>query len=94
MAETDNVNQCTELMDFTKCWVDWRSELKESVQSSRTYYQDETVQALMGKLENYLTTRVCASSPEEQIIGSMWEVADPEERKTMATLFLKIADRI
>ncbi len=94
MAETDNLNQCTELMDFTKCWVDWRSELKESVRSSRTYYKDETVQALMMKLEDYLTKRVCAASPEEQIVESMWEAADSEERKTMATLLLKIADRI
>ncbi len=94
MAETDNLNQCTELMDFTKCWVDWRSELKESVRSSRTYYKDETVQALMIKLEDYLAKRVCAASPEEQIVQSMWEAADAEERKTMATLLLKIADKI
>lgn len=94
MAETDNLDQCTELMDFTKCWVDWRSELKESVRSSRTYYQDETVQALVTKLEDYLAKRVCADSPEEQIVEAMWEAADPEERKTMATLLLKIADKI
>ena len=94
MAETDDLNQCTELMDFTKCWVDWRSELKESVRSSRTYYQDETVQALMAKLDDYLAKSVCASSPEEQIIESMWEAADADERKTMATLLFKIADKI
>ena len=94
MAESENLNQCTELMDFTQCWVDWRSALKESVQSSRTYYKDESVQALLSKLENYLTKRVCAASAEEQVIDSMWEAADPDERKTLATLFLKIADRI
>jgi hypothetical protein len=94
MSEQDNMNQCTELMDFTKCWIDWRSELKESVQSSRSYYKDETVQALIARLDNYLAKRVCASSPEEEVISSLWEAADPDERKTLATLFLKVADRI
>ena len=94
MGETDSLNQCTELMDFAKCWVDWRSELKQSVESSRTYYRDEAVQTLLSKLEDYLTKRVCAASAEEQVIDSMWEVADADERKTLATLFLKIADRI
>jgi len=94
MSEQDNLNQCTELMDFTKCWTDWRSELKESVRSSRSYYQDETVQTLMTRLDDYLAKRVCVSSPEEEIISSLWEAADQEERKTMATLFLKVADRI
>jgi hypothetical protein len=93
MSEKD-VNQCTELMDFTKCWIDWRSQLKESVRSSRSYYQDETVQTLMTRLDDYLAKRVCVSSAEEEVISSLWEAADQEERRTLATLFLKVADRI
>ena len=53
------------------------------------------MQALMSKLDDYLAKSVCASSGEEaQIIDSMWEAADAAERKTMATLLFKIADKI
>lgn len=87
-------DKCADLMDLSACWADWRSGLKESVANSRTYYQDETVQLLMSKLDDYLSRRVCGSSPEEELMDAMWEAANPEERKTLATLLLKIAERV
>jgi len=90
----ETVNKCIELMDFAECWSDWKNTLKQSIMSSRTYYQDETVQALLSKLDDFLTKKVCASSIDEEVIEAMWEVATSEERQTIATLFLKIADRL
>jgi hypothetical protein len=90
----DTTNKCVELMDFSGCWADWKSALKQSIQSSRTYYQDETVQVLLTKLNDFLSKKVCASSVDEEVIEAMWEVANSEERQTIATLFLKIAERM
>ena len=90
----DTAGKCVDIMDFSEGWGGWKNTLKQSIQSSRTYYHDETVQNLLTKLDTFLTTRVCASSIGEEIIDEMWNVATSEERKTMATLFLKIADKL
>ena len=90
----ETANKCTELMDFSECWSDWKNTLKQSIMSSRTYYQDETVQALLSKLDDFITKKVCASSIDEEVIEAMWDVATSEERQTIAILFLKIADRL
>lgn len=90
----ETVGKCTELMDLSACWSDWRNGLKESVANSRTYYQDETVQVLMTKLDDFLGKKVCTSSAEEELLDAMWESASPEERRTLATLLLKVADTV
>ena len=90
----ETTSKCIALMDFTECWSDWKNTLKQSILSSRTYYQDETVQVLLSKLDEFLTKKVCASSIDEEVIEAMWDVATLEERQTIATLFLKIADRL
>jgi hypothetical protein len=41
-----------------------------------------------------LKEKACTTSIDEEVIEAMWEVATAEERKTMATLFLKIANRL
>jgi hypothetical protein len=68
--------------------------LKQSIESSRTYYQGETVQVLLSKLNDFLSKQVCATSIGEEVIDAMWDVATSEERKTIASLFLKIANRL
>ena len=87
-------SQCIEVMDFTGCWSDWKDGLRQSIESSRTYYQDETVQVLLSKLDNFLREKVCATSIDEEVIEAMWDVATAEERQTIANLFLKVADRL
>ncbi len=90
----ETVNKCTAAMDFSVCWADWRNGLKESIKNSHTYYHDEAVQLLVNKLDTYLTNKVCASSPEEEIMEAMWSAADEKQRETLAALLLKISDQI
>jgi len=92
--DMETTAKCIELMDFSNCWTDWRDALKQSITSSRTYYQDETVQVLMSRLNEFLSKRLCATSVDEEVIDAMWEVSTPEERKTLATVFLKVADKL
>ena len=79
--------KCLDLLDYSQDWSDWTSELKKVLDSSQSYYQDETVQLLLKQLDSFLTRKVCTASGEEEIIEAMWEVAAPEERKTMATYY-------
>ena len=83
-----------ESQELSKCWSDWRKGLKDSVESSRDYYQDETVRRLVDKLNGFLDRKVCDSPEKEEIIDAMWEAAGETERKTLAQLLLKIADRL
>ena len=82
------------MMDFSVCWTDWRSALRHSIKDSHTYYQDESVQLMMNSLEDFLNKRVCDSSAEAALLEAMWTAAAPSERETLATLLLKIVDRI
>ena len=86
--------KCIDLLDYSQDWRNWTAELKKVIDSSHAYYQDETVQLLLRQLDTFLTRKVCTSSDEEEIIEAMWEIAIPEERKTMATLLLKISSNL
>lgn len=90
----DSTGKCLEVLDFAVDWKDWRKALKETVESSRSYYEDETVQILLTKLEAFLNKQVCVSSDEEKLIQEMWSAADDRERKVIATLLLKTANRL
>jgi hypothetical protein len=90
----ETAGKCIESMNFTDGWRDWRNRLKQSIESSRTYYQDETINNLLQKMNTFLNNKVCASTICEEMMTAMWEVGTPDERKTMATLFLKIANRL
>jgi hypothetical protein len=90
----DATTKCLEVLDFAADWKDWRKGLKKTIYSSRSYYEDETVQILLTKLNSFLNKQVCVSSNEEKLIQDMWEVADNNERKTITTILLKTASRL
>ncbi len=89
-----NSTKCIDLLDYTQDWSEWTAELKKVIDSSHAYYNDETVQLLLKQLDSFLTRKVCTASGEEEIIKAMWDVASPEERKTMAILLLKISGNL
>lgn len=90
----DTIKICTTKMDFSMDWADWRNSLKETIDKSHTYYQDESVLLLVNQLDKFLGAKVCASSDEEAIMEAMWGAADESQREVLATLLLKISDRI
>jgi hypothetical protein len=90
----ETAGKCIESMNFSDGWRDWKNRLKQSIENSRTYYQDETVNNLLIKLNAFLDNKVCASNICEEMITAMWDAGTSEERKTLATLFLKIANQL
>jgi hypothetical protein len=90
----DSTAKCLEGLDFAVDWKDWRRALKATLDSSRSYYEDETVQILLNKLDTFLNKQVCVSSDEERLIQEIWAVADNRERKVITTLLLKTANRL
>jgi hypothetical protein len=87
--------QVLECMDFSCGWSQWRDGLKEALagKGGRYYWQDELVDSMAAGLDVFLADRVCPATPQEELIEEMWAAAAPEERRTLAMVFLKVANR-
>jgi len=83
--------QCLSAMDFVKDWDTWRGTLKEAIGEARKFgVSDETIQSLAVKMGDFLAKKVCPQTKEEELLKEMWDIATPEERKTIATLMFKM----
>ena len=83
--------KCVSAMDFMKDWNQWKSTLKEAIDQGRKFgLSDDTIKSLSASVGDFLATRVCPATTEEELLRDMWEVATPEERRTLATLIFKM----
>ncbi len=83
--------QCLSAMDFVKDWDTWRATLKEAIAEARKFgVSDEKIQSLAMKIGDFLAKKVCPQTKEEELLKEMWDIATPEERKTLATLMFKM----
>jgi len=81
-------------MDFVKDWNTWRATLKEAIGEARKFgVSDEVIRDLGVKVGDFLATKVCPATKEEELVKAMWDVATPEERKTIATLIFKMSNK-
>ncbi|MEN6315072.1 MAG: DUF3243 family protein [Clostridiaceae bacterium] len=51
---------------------------------------DEDIKAWAVKIGDYLSKKVCAGTAEEALLKELWDVASPEERKTLGNLIFKL----
>ena len=66
----ETAGKCIESMNFSDGWHGWKNRLKQSIENSRTYYQDETVNNLLQKLNIFLTKKMRAYS--QQYVSSFF----------------------
>jgi sulfur relay (sulfurtransferase) DsrC/TusE family protein len=80
-------------MDFLKDWSAWRGSLNEAMIASRKFgVSDQKIKEISEKMQEFLTQKVCPATREEELLKDMWNAARPEERKTIASLFFKLAE--
>ena len=90
----EETQKCINAMDFVKDWASWRGHLKDAIKRGRDFgMSDEMIQNLSVKVGDFLAKKICPATPEEQLMKEMWEVATPDERKTLATLMFKLVER-
>jgi len=90
----EETQKCINAMDFVKDWASWRGHLQDAIKRGRDFgMSDEMIQNLSVKVGDFLAKKICPATPEEQLMKEMWEVATPDERKTLATLTFKLAER-
>jgi hypothetical protein len=84
-------NECLAGMDFMKDWKTWRTGLHDAIQEGRKYgMTDEEIKTWAVEVGDYLAKRVCAGTPEEALLKELWDVATPEQRKTLAALIFQL----
>jgi len=90
----EETQKCINAMDFVKDWASWRGHLQDAIKRGRNFgMSDEMIQNLSVKVGDFLAKKICPATPEEQLMKEMWEVATPDERKTLAKLMFKLVER-
>lgn len=90
----EETQKCINAMDFVKDWASWRGHLQDAIKRGRDFgMSDEMIQNLSVKVGDFLAKKICPATPEEQLMKEMWQVATPDERKTLATLMFKLVER-
>jgi len=87
--------KCIEAMDFMKDWKSWMQTLHSQIESAEKLgVSEETIKTIGVSVGNFLAEKVCPATKEEELLRDMWDVASPEERKTLATLIFKMAQQV
>ncbi len=85
---------CISSIDYVKDWNTWRQTLKDAIGQARKFgVSDAIIQDTAVKLGDWLAEKVCPATPEEALMKEFWEIATPEERKTLATLMFKLVQK-
>ena len=85
------IMKCLDSMDFVKDWQTWRDRLHEAIAGAKKFgLSDDVIRDMSVKVGDFLSEKVCPATKEEQLLKEMWEVATPEERRTIAALMLKL----
>ena len=88
---TEAKDKCIAAMDFMKDWDQWRATLKQAIESGRQVgLTDAEIQSLATNVGDFLSTKVCPATKEEELLRDMWGVANRDERKTLASLIFKM----
>lgn len=85
--------QCIDMMEYVGDWQKWRKNLRQAVKVGRQMgMSEEEMEALARQIGDFLVEKVCPATPEEELLQEMWNVAAPEERKTLARLMVKMSE--
>jgi hypothetical protein len=80
--------------DFIKDWDQWKKTVNEAIKTARKVgMPDKLIEIASVKVGDFLSKKLCAESKEEALIKELWDVATPDERKTLGKLLFRIMDR-
>lgn len=72
----------------------WKKFLGDRVDAAKKLgINDETIAKLAYEIGSFLDTKVDPKNDEERVLKELWDVGDEGDRKTMAKLMVKLADR-
>lgn len=91
--DVDKKLQCINMMEYVGDWAEWRKNLRRAVSvGQKVGMSEDEIEALAAQIGDFLAEKVCPATPEEELLKEMWSVADPEERRTIAALMVKMSE--
>jgi hypothetical protein len=81
-------------MEIMENWHEWKKTLGKAVDLGETVgMSDKTITNLSEKVGTYLSNHVNPHNDEEKLLKEMWDAADEDDRKVLAKIVVKIADK-
>jgi hypothetical protein len=77
-----------------KDWKTWRASLKDAIAQGKKYgLSDDEIKSWAVEVGDYLAKNVCAGTAEEALLKELWDIATPDERKTLGALIFKLVGK-
>lgn len=81
-------------MGIMENWSDWKKTLGKAVDLGETVgMSDQTIDSMAERVGTYLSNHVDPRNDEERLLKQMWDAANEEDRKVLAKIVTKIADK-
>jgi hypothetical protein len=91
--DVDTKLQCINLVEYVADWEKWRKNLRRAVTVGKQVgMSDQEIEALATQIGDFLAEKVCPATPEEELLKEMWNIGEPEERKVIARLMIKMSE--
>lgn len=75
-----------------KSFEKWQSFLGDRISEAERFgLNDETIVKLATEIGAYLSDKIDPENAEERLIKEMWDVADEQERYSIARIMVKLA---
>ncbi|MEW9667870.1 DUF3243 domain-containing protein [Ammoniphilus sp. 3BR4] len=73
---------------------DWKSFLNERIdQAQNAGMNDATISNIAYQMADYLADKVEPKNDEERLLKELWESANPDQQKTLASVLVQYMDR-
>lgn len=80
-------------MSVLENFHEWKDFLSARVNQAETLGMDrETINNLAYQIGDYLAKDIDPKNVQERLLKDLWDVADEEEQRTMASLMVKLVD--
>ncbi|WP_195573281.1 DUF3243 domain-containing protein [Paenibacillus sp. 1001270B_150601_E10] len=77
-----------------KNYDSWKKFLGDRVKNAKTIgMTEDTINNLAFEIGSFLDEKVDPQNPQERAIKELWEVGNESERKTIASLMVRLAEK-
>lgn len=82
------------IVETRKDWDKWKEVLGKTVDLGETVgLSDKTINNLAERVGTFLSNNVNPANNEEKLLSELWDAASEDDRKILAKLVVKIADK-
>lgn len=77
--------------EVSSSWEEWKSQLSEAVQIGESLNMSpEQMAEKAEQIGDFLAQRIDPKNAQQQVLQELWESADDQEQKTLASVLIKL----